>query len=297
MKKIGIIVKKGVPVAIEAVRDLLLQLDKKRFKIFIEDEIASIFKIKGHPRQKIPSRADVIIVFGGDGTLLSVARLVGNKRIPILGVNLGGLGFITEISLDEMQKGIIDKIFSGKCQFEERIMLSADVYRKSRRIAQHSALNDVVINKSALARMVEFDVHINNQFVTDFRADGLIISTPTGSTAHSLSAGGPILYPTLESFVMTPICPHALTNRPLVLPDDFILNVGIKKGKDVYSARKKGQPEFSNGVYLTIDGQVGIPLKAKDKVVIKKAGFKTRFILLKKRDYFQILRTKLSWGE
>lgn len=282
MKKIGIIVKRRVPEAINAVKDLLLLLDKGEFKVFVEDEAALILKIKGYPRQEIPSKADVIIVFGGDGTLLSVARLVGNKGVPILGVNLGGLGFVTEVARNEIRKGIIDKIFSKKCRFEERIMLSADVYRKERKIVQNTALNDVVINKSALARMIELDIHINNQYMTTFRADGLIVSTPTGSTAHSLSAGGPILYPTLESFVITPICPHTLTNRPIVLPDRFILEISIKSGKDVY---------------LTLDGQEGFPLKVKDKVRLKKSNFKTKFLLLHDRDYFQILRTKLKWGE
>ncbi len=281
MKKIGIIAKRGVPEAINAVKDLLLLLDKREFKVFVEDEAASNFKIKGYPIKEIPSKADVIIVFGGDGTLLSVARLVGDKGIPILGVNTGGLGFITEISKNEIRKNI-NKIFSGKCRFEERIMLSTDVYRGTNNIGQYSALNDVVLNKSALARMIELDIHINNQYVTTFRADGLIVSTPTGSTAHSLSAGGPILYPTLESFVMTPICPHTLASRPLVLPDRFILEVNIKSGKDVY---------------LTIDGQVGLPLKVKDKVKIRKADFKTKLLLLHDRDYFKILRTKLKWGE
>ncbi len=282
MKKIGIIAKKGVPEAIDAVRKLLLWLNKEKFRVFIEDEVASILKLKGYPRQEIPSKVDFIIVFGGDGTLLSVARLVGKTGIPILGVNLGGLGFIAEMARNEIRKDIIDKFFSGGYRFEERIMLSADVYRKGKKVVQQTALNDLVVNKSAIARMIELEIHINNQYVTAFRADGLILSTPTGSTAHSLAAGGPILYPTLESFVMTPICPHTLTNRPIVLPDKFIIEVSIKSGKDVY---------------LTLDGQVGFPLKVKDKVKIRKADFKTRFLLLHDRDYFQILRTKLKWGE
>ena len=282
MKKIGIIVKRGVPAAVDAVKELLQLIDKKKFKVFIDDEAALILGVKGYTREEIPSKADLIIVFGGDGTLLSVARLVGKKGVPILGVNLGSLGFITEMARDEISTGVLDEIFSGKYHFEERIMLSADVYRKGRKIAQRTALNDVVINKSALARMVDFEIHINNQYVTSFRADGLIVSTPTGSTAHSLSAGGPILYPTLESFVMTPICPHTLTNRPIVLPDKFIIEIRIKSGKDVY---------------LTLDGQEGVPLKADDTVKIKKADFKTKFLLLHKRDYFKILRTKLKWGE
>jgi NAD+ kinase len=281
MKRIGIIAKSGVPEAVDAVRGFLQRLKRRQFHIFVESEIASALKLKGYPREKIPSKVDLIIVFGGDGTLLSVARLVGNKGVPILGVNLGGLGFITETNKDEIFKDI-DKIFSEKWYFEERIMLLADVYRKGKKISQHNALNDVVLNKSALARMFELDIHINNQYVTAFRADGLIVSTPTGSTAHSLSAGGPILYPTLNSFLITPICPHTLSSRPIVVPDTFILEVGIKTGDDVY---------------LTLDGQVGFPLKVNDKIRIRKADYKTRFLLLHDRDYFQILRTKLKWGE
>jgi NAD+ kinase len=161
-------------------------------------------------------------------------------------------------------------------------MLFTNVFRKGRKIIRHTALNDIVINKSALARMVELDVYVNNHYATAFKADGLIVSTPTGSTAHSLSAGGPILYPTLESFVMTPICPHSLTNRAIVLQDKSVLEVRIKSGKDVY---------------LTLDGQEGFPLKIKDTVMIKKANFKTKFLTLHGKDYFQILRKKLKWGE
>ncbi len=282
MRKIGILVKKGSQSAVDSVRNLLSLIDKKKFKIFVEDEVASNFRVKGHTKQKIVSRADVIIVFGGDGTLLSAARLVGNRGIPMLGVNLGGLGFITEIGRDEISREIIEKTASDRCRFEKRIMLSADVYRRKKKIAKHTALNDVVINKSALARMAELDVHINKKYVTTFRADGLIVSTPTGSTAHSLSAGGPIVYPTLKVFVMTPICPHTLTNRPLVLPDNFVLEISVKNGRDVY---------------LTLDGQVGVPLKVKDRILIRKADFETKFLQLHKTDYFQILRKKLKWGE
>lgn len=282
MIKIGIITKKGVPSAIDAVREFLQWFDKKRFKVFVEEGTASLLNLKGFPRDKIPSKVELIIVFGGDGTLLSVARLVGKKGTPILGVNLGGLGFITEIARDEINKDIADKISSKKYRFEERIMLIADVFRKGKNIEKLSALNDVVINKGALARMIELEIRINEQYVSTFRADGLILSTPTGSTAHSLSAGGPILYPTLETFVMTPICPHTLTNRPIVLPDKFTVEVHIKNGQ---------------GVYLTLDGQEGVSLRAGDKIRVKKADYKTRFLLLQKRDFFRVLRTKLKWGE
>ena len=281
MKKIGIFIKKGAPEARDVVNDLLLCLKEKHLKFFVEEEAASSLGIKGIQGRLIPSKVDMIVVFGGDGTILSVARLVGSRSVPILGVNLGGLGFITEISKDEVC-GSINNILSGKYSFEERIMLIADVYRNGKKLKQHNALNDIVLHKSAIARMIELDIHINNKYVTTFKADGLIISTPTGSTAHSLSAGGPILYPTLESFLMTPICPHTLTSRPIVLPDAFTLDISIKKGDDVY---------------LTLDGQEGLPLKVNDKVRIKKADYKTRFLHLHDRDYFKVLRTKLNWGK
>lgn len=281
MKKIGIIAKRGEPEAVKAVWEFMRLLKGRGCRFIVEEDVAAALKIEGCPRKKIPSRADMIIVFGGDGTLLSVARLVGNSGVPILGINLGGLGFITELSRDEVSDSI-DMVLSDKCCFEERIMLLADVYRGEKKIIQNNAFNDIVLNKSALARMFEIDIQINSQYVTTFRADGLIVSTPTGSTGHSLSAGGPIMYPTLESFLLTPICPHTLTSRPIVLPDTFILEAGIKNGENIY---------------LTLDGQEGFPLKVEDKVRIRKADYKTRFIVLHDRDYFKILRTKLKWGE
>jgi NAD+ kinase len=281
MKRIGIFAKKGEPDAVKAVRDLLKLLKGRKLEFFIEEDVASIINKKGYRREDIPGNSDIIIAFGGDGTILGVARLVGDLGVPIIWVNLGGLGFITELAKDEVDS-IVDMIFSEKCCFEERIMLLADVYRGKKQLLHQIALNDVVLNKSALSRMFELDININNQYVTTFRADGLIISSPTGSTAHSLSAGGPILYPTLESFLVTPICPHTLTSRPIVLPDTFILNLSIKNGDDVY---------------LTIDGQVGHPLKVKDRIRVKKADYKTKFLVLHDRDYFQLLRSKLKWGE
>ncbi len=281
MKRIGIVAKRGEPEAVKAVRDLLQWKRKNDFRFFVEKDVASVLKMKGYPRNEIPGRSDIIIVFGGDGTLLSVARLVGDRGVPILGVNLGGLGFITEISRGEVRREI-DKVFSGKFGFEERIMLLADVIRGNKKVIQHNAFNDIVLHKSALSRMFELELSINNRYVSTFRADGLIVSTPTGSTAYSLSAGGPILYPTLESFLMTPICPHTLASRPIVLPDTFVLEASIKNG---------------DNIYLTLDGQVGFPLKVRDRIKIRKADYKTKFIVLHDRDYFQILRTKLKWGE
>ena len=281
MKRIGIFAKKSEPAAIKAVRELMKLLKGKKVKFIIENDVAAMVKTEGYDRDVIPGESDIVVVFGGDGTLLGVARLVGDRGIPIIGVNLGGLGFITELAKDEFVKNI-NTLFSEDCCFEERIMLLADVHRGGRKLLRHNALNDVVLNKSALSRMFELDININNQYVTTFRVDGLITSTPTGSTAHSLSAGGPILYPTLESFLVTPICPHTLTSRPIVLPDTFVLNFSIRSGDDIY---------------LTLDGQVGYPLKVKDRIRIKKADYKTKFLILHDKDYFQILRTKLKWGE
>jgi len=281
INKIALICKAGRPEAIEVVKDLLPWLRERGIEAFVDLESATALNIKGYPRPEIPSLVDVIIVLGGDGTLLSVARLVGDRGVPILGVNLGGLGFITEVTIPEIYESI-EKIISNQCPAEDRVMLTARVHRHSESIAEYSVLNDVVINKGALARMIELDTYINHQYVTSFRADGLIISTPTGSTAYSLSAGGPILYPTLESFVMTPICPHTLTNRPIVLPDSFIVEAIIKAGEDVF---------------LTLDGQVGFSLKVGDTVEVFKAHFKTKLLLPSSRDYFQVLRAKLKWGE
>jgi len=281
MKRIGIIVKWGEPAALKATRDLIKLLKGREVAFFAESEVASPLGLKGYDRKSIPAHSDIIIVFGGDGTVLSAARHVGDRGIPIIGVNMGGLGFITELRENEVRKNL-SMILSDDCCCEERIMLLADVYRGRKKIIQHNALNDVVLNKSALSRMFDLDISINRQYVTTFRLDGLILSSPTGSTAHSLSAGGPILYPTLETFLMTPICPHSLTSRPIVLPDTFTIDITVKDGNDVY---------------LTLDGQEGFPLKVRDRIRVRKAEYKTKFLVLRDRDYFKLLRTKLKWGE
>ncbi|UCH46278.1 MAG: NAD(+)/NADH kinase [Nitrospiraceae bacterium] len=281
MKRIGIIVKRDEPAAVKATRDLIKLLKGRDVAFFAESEVASPLRLKGYDRKNIPAHSDIIIVFGGDGTVLSAARHVGDRGIPILGVNMGGLGFITELRKNEVRKNL-NMILSNECCCEERIMLLADVYRGRKKIIQHNALNDVVLNNSALSRMFGLDISINRQYVTTFRLDGLIVSSPTGSTAHSLSAGGPILYPTLESFLMTPICPHSLTSRPIVLPDTFTIDITVKGGDDVY---------------LTLDGQEGFPLKVRDRIRVRKAEYKTKFLVLRNRDYFKLLRTKLKWGE
>ncbi len=282
MKKIGIITKLKKPEAIEVVKKLNPWLKDRGRETFIDIEAAASLGEKGFQRPEIPSLVDMIIVLGGDGTLLSVARLVGDRGIPILGVNLGGLGFITEIPLNELYT-TLERIFNNDYFIEERLMLIVHVHRQGERIAEYNVLNEVVVNKGALARIIDLETFINKTYVTTFKADGVIISTPTGSTAYSLSAGGPIIYPTLHSFVLTPICPHTLTNRPIVLPDDFLVEIALKSE--------------SGDVFLTLDGQVGFSLKYGDVVEVNKSQGKIKLISSPKRDYFKILRTKLKWGE
>ncbi len=282
MKRIGIICKKGRHEAVEILRNFIPWLKDRKHEVFIEQETAAHLNEKGFQREQIPSLVDIIIVFGGDGTMLGVARLVGGKDIPILGVNLGGLGFITEINKDEIFEAL-EAVLSDECFTEERIMLNACVYRNGEKVSDFLVLNDVVINKGALARIIDLETYVNNNYVTTFKADGLIISSPTGSTAYSLSAGGPILYPSLNCIVITPICPHTLTNRPIVLPGSFIIEVVLASE--------------SEDVYLTLDGQSGFSLRKDDRVEVRKSEFKTKIIIPANRDYFQLIRTKMKWGE
>lgn len=282
MKKIGIICKQGKKEPQEILKELLPLLRQKGCETFVDADTAATLSISGFSRDEIASFVDLVLVLGGDGTMLNVSRLVAEKGIPILGINLGSLGFITEVNRDDIFNAV-DKMLNDGFEIEERLMLSAAIYRNGEKITEHIVLNDVVINKGALARIIDLETNINNNYVTTFKADGLIISTPTGSTAYSLSAGGPILYPTLESIVLTPICSHTLTNRPIVLPDNSKIEIIIKS--------------LSEDVFLTLDGQVGFPLRMDDVIEISKAAYKTKLLLPIGHDYFKVLRTKLKWGE
>lgn len=229
----------------------------------------------------LPGHVDLIVVLGGDGTLLAMARLVGDLGVPILGVNLGGLGFLTALTVDELIPAL-DAHLRGDLVLEERMMLSAAVTRQGERLAEYVALNDVVIMKSAMSRIIRLEVAVDQQFATGYRADGLIISTPTGSTAYGLSAGGPIVFPTMDAVVLTPICSHTLTNRPIVLPATQRIEVTLVADEDVM---------------LTLDGQVGFALKRDDTVEVKRAAARIRLLHLPERHFFSVLRTKLKWGE
>jgi NAD+ kinase len=223
----------------------------------------------------------MIIVLGGDGTLLSVARLVRDYEIPILGVNLGGLGFLTEIPLEELYR-VLERVVQGDFITDERVVLSAAVIRRGERMAEFTVLNDAVVNKGALARIIDLETTINGEYLTTFKSDGLIISTPTGSTAYNLSAGGPIVYPSLHCIIITPICPHTLTNRPIMIPDDV----------EIRATLKTKQQE----VILTLDGQQGFILEFEDVVEVRKAEGRILLIKSPYRHYFELLREKLKWG-
>lgn len=282
MKKIGIIAK-NIPAAHKAVRKLAAWLEKRGKKVFVDSDTAAALALRGYDRTELPALVEMLIVLGGDGTLLSAARNVADAHmgVPIFGVNLGSLGFMAEVSLDELYSNL-EKAIAGQLEAEDRIMLAASVIRNNKRLARYRVLNDAVINKGALARMMELKVSVNNGLLTTLRADGLIVATPTGSTAYSLAAGGPIIHPTIPCFVVTPICPHTLSNRPIALPDNVVVTVCLTSQ--------------SEEVTLTLDGQIGFPLAPLDIVEIKKSRFKMKMIKHPAKSYYEILRTKLKWG-
>jgi len=289
MNRIGIIAKRNKPEAASIIHHLVDWFRPRKIDVFIESEMghflgahASAPHVKMVEREAFPSHAEMILVLGGDGTLLSVARLVGDHRVPILGVNLGGLGFLTESTLEELDR-VLERIIQGDFTTDERVVLSASVVRRGKGVAEFTVLNDAVINKGALARIIDLETTINGDYLTTFKSDGLILSTPTGSTAYNLSAGGPIVYPSLHCIILTPICPHTLTNRPLVVPDEV----------EIRATLKTKQQE----VMLTLDGQQGFSLEVEDVVEVKKATFGIRLIKSPYRHYFEVLREKLKWGE
>lgn len=233
--------------------------------------------------EEIREQAELVVVLGGDGTLISVARLFSGKDVPIVGINLGSLGFLTEITVEELYTRL-EKCLEGNPRVSDRMMLEVTLHREGQAIEKCNVLNDVVINKGALARIVDLETKVNRHFLTTYKADGLIVSTPTGSTGYNLSAGGPIIHPQMSCIVITPICPHTLTNRPIVLPDESIVSITVTSS-------------FDDKVYLTLDGQVGYKLKQGDSIEVRKGLKTTALVMSRSRDYFEILRTKLKWGE
>jgi len=284
MKRASIISKQGKPELERMVREVAGWLVAHDYEVTV-DTVAREFWADGALAERedlISQNPNFVVVLGGDGTLLSTARTVARAGIPILGVNLGSLGFLTEIRQHEITKAL-DAIDAGNCELSLRGMLHCRVHRNGSCVADYDALNDVVMNQSGVARITDFEVMVNGKFVSQYKADGLIIATPTGSTAYSLAAGGPIVSPEVSGFVITPVASHALTNRPLVVRDTAVIQVKIILTREQ--------------AYLTVDGQVGEPLEEGDVVECRKSEFKVKLFKFPERSFFDVLRTKLKWGE
>jgi NAD+ kinase len=280
----GIICKPIRDLVSSVVPPLVEWLHGRKIEVFIDQETQECIRLDAPalPRDALAEKIDLLIVLGGDGTLLSAARALGNHEVPILAVNLGGLGFLTSVTLDELYP-LLEHVLAGKHRTSERMMLDAEVIREGKTIERQCALNDAVANKAALARMLDFDVHVDRNHVGRYRADGIIVATPTGSTAYSLAAGGPIIDPDLNAFVITPICPHMLTNRPLVVSDAARIDLDFAPAEEP--------------VYVTLDGQIGFQLNPKDRVTIAKSQNRVALVRPPSKTYFEVLRSKLKWGE
>jgi NAD+ kinase len=263
---------------------LLKWLEARGVSAVLDEETAAALPhpSKGKSRTVVADSSQLLLVLGGDGTMLAAARLAAPRGIPILPINMGSLGFLTSFTLDELYPAL-EETLAGRSSISQRVMLQAELERAGSVIEKQCALNDAVIHKGALARMIQLELRINSDFVCRYRADGLIVSTPTGSTAYSLSAGGPIVHPAVESFIVTPICPHMLSDRPLVIRDSSCVE-----------AMLSGDTE---SVYLTLDGQRGIPMQSSDVLRVRRADWHLKLIQPPKKPYFEILRNKLKWGE
>lgn len=284
MKTIGILAKPNFPGVAATLQDLVPWL-RERQKEPLLDPLITSFSIGEHtPNLKsgFMDQGDMLLVFGGDGTMLRAARLVARHPIPILGINVGGLGFLTEITPDDVYPAL-EKVFRGDFRIEERLMLHSRVYSRTETVADTVALNDVVISKGTLAGMVTLEISIGEEFLTAIRGDGLIISTPTGSTGYSLSSGGPIVNPSVHAMILTPISPHTLTHRPIVVPQTEVVQV-VLRSKD-------------EGAVASFDGQSGHPLREGDTVAVQALDTRAQFIRFPDKTFYQVLRQKLKWGE
>ena len=283
MQSIGIITKRNNPRALKIGIELYNWLKERKLCGLCEDDLVAPLKLSGLTKTEISERADLIVVLGGDGTMLSIARHIKRSDLPILGVNLGGLGFLTAITLDELFQ-VMTKVLAGNFSLSPRMILKVTLFRREQPVSSHNVLNDVVINKGAMARIIDLKTVIDGKLVNTFKADGLIFSTPTGSTGYSLSAGGPIVYPTLNSITIAPICPHTLSNRPLIVPPEVTIETTLTSTD-------------SDDVFLTLDGQAGFSLQPLDKITITRADHDIKLVTSPSKTYFEVLRNKLKWGE
>lgn len=283
MNKIGLIVNMSKISAPSIAKKVIKWLEDKHIDIYLPKETAQELDLDKYGRDEadLYSIPDALFVLGGDGTLLNAARCVAEKNIPLLGINLGNLGFLTELEIDKLFNGLADLI-SGNYYIEERMMLEANVKRRGEIIGNFHALNDIVITKGAFARMIEMNTYIDNNFFTTYPADGIIIASPTGSTAYSLSAGGPIVSPDIDIMIITPICPHTLYARPIIISHNQIIKVLLISD--------------TGEVMLTVDGQDGFQLQKEDEILVKKSHLTTKLIKLRDRTFYDILREKLKDG-
>lgn len=282
MKTVHVVCKHDKKDALEIAGEIIRRFGDGN-RIVLEEEAASRMGYADKfEREHVGEGADVIVVLGGDGTLLSVSRHGKGSDVPVVGVNLGGLGFLTEISVEEFAT-TLDKVLKDDFTISKRSMLDVRVVRDGDPIFEITILNDAVITKDALARIIDIETYVNEEYLTTYKADGLIVSTPTGATGYSMAAGGPLIYPTLANLIVTPICPHTLTNRPIILPESVVIRAVLKS--------------MNEKVILTLDGQVGFPLEYADEVTVKKSSHFVHLVKSSSRGYFEILRTKLKWGE
>ncbi|MDQ3178957.1 MAG: NAD(+)/NADH kinase [Acidobacteriota bacterium] len=280
IKCVGVVVKPNHKEAWETARKLSDWLAKRGIDLIgkphAETKVCNI-----ETAEAFKTDVDLIVVLGGDGTMISTARLTGNREVLVLGINYGSLGYLTEFRIEEMFPAL-EAILEGNYEIDRRVMLDVEHLRDAEGLAAGRVLNDVVINKAVLARIIEIEVNLDGLFVNSFRADGLIVATPTGSTAYNLSAGGPIIYPSMNAIVLTPICPFTLTNRPIVVPDAAEINLRLRNKSD--------------GVVLTLDGQIGYAVQTGDCISIRKSATTFNLIQPPNRNYFDVLRNKLKWG-
>lgn len=280
IKSVGFVVKPNHSEAWQTAAELSAWFETRQIKVFTEKD-GQDSAIEIVDAQRFKEQADLIVILGGDGTMISSARLIGMREVPILGINYGSLGYLTEFRIEEMFPAI-EAILEGNYEIDSRVMLDVKLERAAATLSGNRILNEVVINRAVLAKIIEVEITLDGLFVNSFRADGIIVATPTGSTAYSLSAGGPILYPSMNAVVITPICPFTLTNRPIVIPNNAEIRLRLKSE--------------SEGVALTLDGQVGYQMKTDDCVVIRKSQTSFNLVRPPNRNYFDVLRNKLKWG-
>jgi NAD+ kinase len=283
-KTIGVISRPRRSNIAEVVPPLLRWLEQRGLRAVYDNETATVLKNidSGKTRHEVAQESDLLLVLGGDGTILAAAREAANHDVPILPINMGSLGFLTSFTVDELYSAL-ENALAGKAKIEERVLLMAERTHNGELLTKQRVLNDAVVHKGTLARMIEVELHIDDAFVCRYRADGLIVASPTGSTAYSLSAGGPIVQPGVPSILITPICPHTLSDRPVVVQDSSQIELHLAQSSD--------------SVFLTLDGQTGVPMQIGDRVKITRASERLKLIQPPNKTYFEILRNKLKWGE